>query len=98
MSLMRARHEVFGVAEVPDNDWYRDNGWTQVDAAVPTRLEEERQSEAEAFLAATSFDPAEHKAEEVVEYVAAAEDPAERERVLAAEKTGKARKTVLDAD
>lgn len=97
MSLMRARHEVFGVADVPDNEWYRETGWTQVDPGTPTNVEAARQAEADAFVAAVSYDPAEHKAEEVVEYVATAPED-EAARVLAAEKSGKARKTVLDAD
>jgi hypothetical protein len=96
MSLMRARHEVFGVADVPDNDYYRETGWTQVDDSTPTRVEADRQAESDAYLAATTFDPASHKAEEVVEYVAEAPE-AEAARVLDAEKSGKARKTVLDA-
>lgn len=96
MALMRARHEVFGVADVPDNDWYRENGWTEVDPSTPTRVEADRQAEADAYLAAVSFDPSAHKADEVVEHIQTA-DEAEAERVLAAEKSGKARKTVLDA-
>jgi hypothetical protein len=96
MSLMRARHEVFGVADVADTDYYRDNGWVPVDPSTPTRVEAERQSEADAYLAAVTFDPAEHPAAEVVEHVQSA-DEAEAARVLAAEKSGKARKAVLDA-
>jgi hypothetical protein len=94
---MRARHEVFGVADVADSDFYRDNGWVEVDPSTPTRLEEERQAEADAFLAATTYDPAAHKAEEVVEHIQTA-DEAEAARVLEAEKSGKARKTVLNAE
>jgi hypothetical protein len=99
MSLMRARHEAFGVADVPDNEWYRANGWTEVDPATPTRIEELRENEAREFRAAVSYDPAEHKAEEVVALLTDPDvDDAEKERVRAAEKSGKARKSVLDAD
>lgn len=96
MALIRARHEVFGVADVPDTDYYRETGWTEVDPSTPTRVEAERQAEADAFLAATSFVPAEHPVAEVVDYIATA-DEAERARVLAEEKATKGRKTVLDA-
>lgn len=97
MSLMRARHEVFGVADVPDNDQYRDNGWVEVDPSTPTRVEAERQAESDAYLAAIQYDPNAHKAEEVAEYVQTA-DEAEAARVLEAEKArAKPRKTVLDA-
>jgi hypothetical protein len=94
--LIRAKHDVFGVADVPDTDYYRDLGWSKVDPATPTDVEAARQAEADAFHAAISFDPAEHKAEEVVEHLASADED-EAARVLAAEKSGKARKTVLDA-
>jgi hypothetical protein len=97
MALIRARHEVFGVADVPDTDYYRETGWTEVDASTPTNVEAARQAEADAFLAATSFDPAEHKAEEVVDYVADRTRGREVARVIEAEKSGKARKSVLDA-
>lgn len=49
------------------------------------------------------FDPSEHNAESVIEYLATldAEDPeareAERQRIIAAEQSGKARKGVLSA-
>jgi len=96
MALIRARHEVFGVADVPDTDYYRETGWTEVDPSTPTRVEAERQAEADAFVAAVTFDPAEHKAEEVVEHIQTA-DEAEAARVLDAEKSGKARKSVIAA-
>jgi hypothetical protein len=96
MALMRARHEVFGVADVTDSDYYRENGWVEVDPSTPTRVEAERAAEAEAFVAATAFDPAAHPVEEVVEHIATADED-EKARVLAAEKASKARKTVLDA-
>jgi hypothetical protein len=96
MALIRARHEVFGVADVPDTDYYRETGWTEVDASTPTNVEAARQAEADAFLAETSFDPAAHKAEEVVAYIEAAPE-AEVARVIEAEKASKSRKSVLDA-
>ena len=96
MALMRARHEVFGVADVADSDYYRENGWVEVDPSTPTKVEEERTAEADAYLAAVSYNPAEHKAEEVVEHIQAAPED-ERARVLEAEKSGKARKTVIEA-
>lgn len=98
MALMRARHSVTDVVvDVPDNDYYRATGWAEVDPATPTTVEAERQAEADAFLAAGTFNPAEHKADEVVEHIQTA-DEAEAERVLAAEKSGKARKSVLNAE
>ncbi|MEE6295199.1 hypothetical protein [Georgenia wangjunii] len=42
------------------------------------------------------LNPSQHNVEEVVAHLEAA-DPAERARVLAAERSGKARRTVLDA-
>lgn len=44
---------------------------------------------------AAAFDPSDHKVDEVVAYAQDA-DAAERERVLAAEKAGKARKTLIE--
>lgn len=97
MALMRARHKDLGVvAEVPDNDYYRDKGWVSVSDDTPTYVEAALNEGAEAFRARVEFDPAAHKAEEVVEYVQEA-DPAEAARVLEAEKAGKARKTVVAA-
>lgn len=96
MAMMRARHKVYGVKDVPDTKFYRDNGWEPVDPSTPTDLQRRRAEEAAAYHAATSYDPAEHTADEVVEHLADA--PAEEaSRVVAAEKSGKARKTVLDA-
>ena len=97
MTLMRARHEVFGVADVADTDYYRNNGWVEVDPSTPTAVEEARAAESAAYLAATTFDPAAHKADEVVEHIQTA-DEAEAARVLEAEKSGKARKSVLNQD
>jgi hypothetical protein len=96
MALIRARHEVFGVADVPDTDYYRENGWSEVDPSTPTKVEAERAAESEAYLKATSFDPAEHKAEEVVAYIETAPD-AEAARVIEAEKASKSRKSVINA-
>ena len=97
MALMRAKHEVFGVADVADTDYYRETGWVEVDPSTPTDVEAARQAEADAFVAATSFVPAEHPAAEVVDYIATADED-EKARVLADEKATKARKTVLNAD
>lgn len=96
MALMRASHEVFGVADVPDNDYYREIGWKPVAADTPTRVEQERADESAAFLAATQFDPNAHPVDEVVAHIETA-DEAEARRVLEAEKSGKARKTVIEA-
>src|SRR5690242_7335138 len=97
--LIRAKHDVFGVADVPDNDLYRELGWSKVDPSTPTAVEAARQAEAAAFHAelvktGVVFDPAAHKAEEVVEHLAAV-DEGEREQILEAERSGKARKSVL---
>lgn len=111
MPLMRARHDVFGVADVPDNDFYRRNGWTKVDAGTPTAEEERRREVNAARRSAPApapasepptpggpvFDPDEHNADDVVAYLASA-GPEERQRVLELERSGKARKTVLDED
>lgn len=43
----------------------------------------------------TAYDPADHKVDEVVDYLAAADD-AERERVIQAEAAGKARTTITE--
>lgn len=92
---MRARHEVFGVKDVPDTKHYRDNGWTPVDESTPTTEQERRRVENEARRG--TFDPAEHNAAEVVAHIEVAPDE-EKARVLAAEKATKARKTVLEQD
>lgn len=97
MALMRARHNVLNVvAEVPDNDYYRDKGWEKVSDDTPTTYEADLAAEAEAFRARVEFDPSAHTADEVAEYVAAAPE-AEAARVIEAEKSGKARKTVVAA-
>lgn len=99
--LMRARHsESGGVTDVPDNDYYRSIGWVKVSDDTPTDVEAARQAEADEFHAAqveagVVFDPSAHSVDEVSAYLADADD-AERERVLAAEAEGKARKTLLE--
>jgi hypothetical protein len=92
---MRARHDVFGVKDVPDTKHYRENGWTPVDPSTPTTEQDRRRVENEARRG--TFDPAEHKAEEVVAHLEVAPED-EAARVLAAEKAGKGRKTVLKQD
>lgn len=99
--LIRAQHEVFGVADVPDNDYYRDLGWKKVHAETPTAVEAARQAEADEFHqqqvdAGVVFDPGAHTVDEVNAYLASA-DPDERERVVEAEKAGKARVTILES-
>lgn len=109
--MMRARHDVFGVVDVLDNDFYRSNGWTPVAGDTPLTVDEQRKAVNEArrntpapALAvepvvpnAPTFDPSEHNAEDVVTYLASV-GPEERQRVLEVERAGKARKTVLDED
>lgn len=90
---MRARHEVFGVKDVPDTQFYRDTGWTEVDPSTPTTEQERRRVENEARRG--TFDPAEHPVPEVVAHIEVAPED-EKARVLAAEKSGKARRTVLE--
>lgn len=100
MPMIRARHDVFGVQDVPDNQWYRENGWTPVDPSTPTETDRARQQEADAYVAATgggAFDPGAHTVQEVLSYLETADD-AEHERVLDAEQAGKARTTILTAD
>lgn len=89
---MRARHDVYGVKDVPDNDFYRSNGWTEVDADTPT-TEQERVAAVNAARLGTLNDA---PAAEVAAAVEALPD-AEKAAVAAAEKAGKGRKTVLDA-
>lgn len=40
---IRARHEVFGVKDVPDTDHYRNNGWKPVDPDTPLTVDVRRQ-------------------------------------------------------
>lgn len=106
--LMRAKHAEFGVADVPDNDFYRESGWTQVDESTPTAQEAASAEEAAQFHARVvssrpadapmqhGDDPADFKVEQVVSYLDSGLDDAERVRVLDAERAGRARKTLLD--
>lgn len=91
---MRARHDVFGVKDVPDNGFYRATGWEPVDPSTPTTDEERLRLENE--IRSGEYDPAEHKAADVV---AVLEDAPEdvRAEIVVAERSGKGRKTVLDA-
>ncbi|WP_372728972.1 hypothetical protein [Nocardioides sp.] len=89
---MRARHEVFGVKDVPDTKHYRDNGWKPVDPSTPTTEQENRR----VLNAVRRGDLSEQPAPVVVAAIGSLPE-AEREQVAAAEKSGKARKTVLDA-
>lgn len=90
--MMRARHRVYGVKDVPRSAHYLDNGWVEVDPSTPT-AEQERRRAVNAARAGVLVDgPA-------AEVAAAVQSlPAEdKERVAAEEKAGKNRKTVLDA-
>ena len=89
---MRARHEVFGVKDVPDTAHYRDNGWVEVDPSTPTTEQERRAAENRARKGTLNERPA-------AEVVAAMQTlpEADKARVAEAEKAGKGRKTVLDA-
>lgn len=78
-----------GVAEVEQLNtglerWLRAAGYTLVDLDDP-RAEE---------LGAVTFNPSDHKVEDVLAYLAEA-DEGERARVLAAEADGQARKSIL---
>jgi hypothetical protein len=82
--LIRARHDVFGVQDVPDTDFYRDNGWVPVEEGTPTTAEQRDQ-----------YDPSAHTATDVVAYLKTADD-AERQRVIDAERAGQNRATVVN--
>lgn len=93
MALVRARHEVFGVCDVPVGTLRRwPDLWERVDDDTPTGPP-----------AVRLYDPAEHRLDPVddddgvIAYLVAA-SPAERERVIAAERArgDRARKTVLE--
>lgn len=75
-----------GVARVEALD-PRMNRWLRLAGYSVTEIDAE----------AVSFDPSEHTVSEVMEYLADAND-AERERVLAVEAEGKARKSILGDD
>ena len=89
---MRARHEVFGVNDVPKTAHYLDNGWTEVDPSTPTAEQERRDAVNGARLGTLVDAPA----AEVAAAVQSLPD-AEKASVVAAEKAGKKRSTVLDA-
>jgi hypothetical protein len=90
---MRARHEVFGVKDVPKTAHYLDNGWTEVDPSTPT-AEQERRA---VLNAARRGDLTDQPAADVVAAMGTLPED-EKARVVEAEKSGKARKTVLNAD
>ena len=73
-----------GVAELPDTDFWRDLGWEVVGDDVPTTNEVRE-----------LYDPTSGTVEEVTAYLAKADD-AERKRVIAAEKAGQARATIVE--
>jgi hypothetical protein len=82
--LIRASHEVFGVQDVPDTDWYRENGWTPVAEGTPTSSEQQN-----------LYDPSANKATDVTAYLETA-DEAEKQRVIDAEKAGQNRATIVN--
>jgi hypothetical protein len=91
---MRARHETTGnVADVLKNAHYLDNGWVEVDPSTPTTEQANRRT----LNDARRGDLNERPAAEVVAAMANLPDDAKAD-VVANEKAGKARKTVLDAD
>lgn len=94
MEHMRARHTDTGlVADVLDNDFYRKAGWVKVDDSTPTTEDDKRSAVNEARRGTLTDRPA-------AEVVAAMDALPEEEKaaVVAEEKAGKARKTVLKAD
>jgi hypothetical protein len=93
MAFMRAKHPVFGVKDVADTKFNREVvGWVEVDPSTPTTEQENRRA-----LNDVLRDPGSRKADEVVTVLEGAPEGA-KDAVIAAEKSGKARKTVLDAD
>ena len=94
MSHMRARHTETGlVADVLDNDHYRNAGWVKVADDTPTTEQATRSAVNEARRGTLTDRPA---AEVVAAMSALPEE--EKAAVVADEKAGKARKTVLQAD
>ena len=94
MEHMRARHTDTGlVADVLDNDFYRSAGWVKVDDSTPTTEQAKRSAVNDARRGTLNDRPA-------AEVVAALDALPEEEKavVVADEKAGKARKTVLQAD
>jgi hypothetical protein len=85
VALIRARNaELDVVCEVPDTDHYLSNGWSKVDDDTLTTDE-----------VRALYNPEVATVEQVGAYLAQADD-AERERVKAVERDGKARKGVLE--
>lgn len=83
--LIRAKHNESGnVAEVPDTDFWRDLGWVEVDESTPTTDE-----------IRDLYNPGDYTVDEVAAYLARADD-AERQRVIAVEKSAGGRKTILE--
>jgi trigger factor len=96
VALMRAKHNVLNVvAEVPDNDYYREKGWEKVSDDTPTTVEADLAAEGDAFRSRVEFDPSAHTVKAVVEHIQTAPE-AEAARVLEAEKSGRARKSVVE--
>lgn len=89
MAQMRASHPVFGVKDVADNKFNRENGWTEVDPSTPTTEQVNRRA-----LNDVLRDPGSRKADEVVAVLESAPEAVAAE-VVAAEKAGKNRKTVV---
>jgi hypothetical protein len=90
---MRARHKDTGaVADVLDNDFYRNAGWVKVDDSTPTTEQAKRSAVNEARRGTLVDRPA-------AEVVAAMDSLPDEEKaaVVAEEKAGKARKTVVKA-
>jgi hypothetical protein len=85
--------ETGAVVLLLDTKHWRDAGWSPVDESTPTTEQQNRR----ALNDARRGELNERPAAEVVAAMATLPDD-ERERVVAAEKSGKARKTVLDAD
>ena len=51
---MRARHDVFGVKDVLDNEFHRNNGWTKVADDTPLTVDEQRRVVNEARMGSLS--------------------------------------------
>lgn len=90
---MRARHEATGnVADVLKNSHYLDNGWVEVDPSTPTT----EQANRSVLNAARRGDLSAHGAAEVAAVLPSLSDE-DQAQVVAAEKAGKGRKTVIEA-
>lgn len=94
MPHMRARYQDTDlVADVLDNDFYRSAGWVKVDDSTPTTEQATRSAVNEARRGTLTDRPA----AEVVAAMDALPDE-EKAAVVADEKAGKGRKSVLQAD